>query len=79
MPENLAGVEHNDLAPNRLKIMFDLIIIERGGLRKDFRQEPPELGDVPLAVTKIVDKTADGFGWLNLKGLIKVAAGREHR
>ena len=60
-PEDLPGVEQDDLAADAGKIMFDLIAVEHGIMGEDLLDEHPQLGNVPLPVAEIVDEIPDRF------------------
>ena len=60
-PEDLPGVEQDNLSTDIEEIMLDFVAVEHGIVEEDFFKEYPQFGKVPLAVTEVVDEIADCF------------------
>ena len=58
--------------------MLDLKAIHRGLLGNDRLQQNAKRGDVPLAVAERVEQAATRLFGIDLEGLAKRAAGRQH-
>jgi hypothetical protein len=52
-----------------LKIMSNLVTVERIFIGKDFFKQLPKFGDVPLFVAKVIDETSDRITRSYFEGL----------
>jgi len=52
-----------------LESMGNLEVVERFFFGKDFFQQLPKFGDVPLFVSQVIDKTSDRLTGVTLKVL----------
>ena len=77
-PLDLAGVQQHDAAADGREVVLDLVIVERRLLRQDRFKQLPQLGDVPLLVSEIVDELADRFLGLHLEEIVERSADRNH-
>lgn len=69
-------IQQHGLRAETWEVVFDL---EARRLRlKKFRQQPPQAGDVPLAVAQFVDQAVLGFLLRSVKRFVEGTVGRLH-
>src|SRR5664280_893051 len=77
-PIYLAGIEQHDFLTDVLESMSNLEVVKRFFFGKDFFQQLPKFGDVPLFVSQVIDETSDRLAGSYFKGFVKVAVRREY-
>ena len=75
---DLPGVQKHCALANRGKIVFNLIVIKGCFLRKDGFQQFPQLGDIPLLITQVINQLPHGLFRLYLKEFIEGTADGDH-
>src|SRR3990170_8569744 len=75
---NLPGIQKHYAPANGSKIVFDLIVIKGCLLGKDGFQQFPQLGDIPLFISQVIDKLSYSLFRFYLKDSIEGAAGSDH-
>ena len=71
----LACIEQHHSAANHREGVLELEIVEDRALGDNVFQQCSQVGDVPLAVTQLVDQTALGLRERDVEGLIEGAVG----
>jgi len=55
--EHLPRIQEHRAASDSGKISLDFVSFHHGVLRRDFLQQRPKLGDIPLAIAQSVNRT----------------------
>jgi hypothetical protein len=71
----LASIEEHHPAPDHREGVVKFEILEDGAFGNDVFQQGPQVGDIPLAVTQLIDQAALGLLVRNVKGLVEGAVG----
>ena len=58
---NLPGIQKHYSPSDGGKFVLNLIVVKRHLLGKDGFQQFPQFGDIPLFVSKVIDKLSHGF------------------
>ena len=58
--------------------MLDFIAIEHGIKGEDLLEEHPQLGNVPLPVTEVVDELPDGFVGRHFESIVEAVVRCDH-
>src|SRR5690606_21290777 len=74
----LSGLEQEDAVAERFEGVFDLVFPEHALFRKDFLQKISQVGNIPLAVTEIVDESSFRFLFGDLEVTKKGFVGSDH-
>ena len=77
LPEDLPGVQEDDLSADAGENMVHLVAVEDGFIGEDVLEQHPQFGDVPLPVAEVVDEIADGLLGRYLEGFVETEIGRE--
>ncbi len=75
---NLPGIQQHYAPANGGKIVFNLIVIKGCFLGKDGFQQFPQLGDIPLFITQVINKLSHGLFRFYLEEFIEGTADRNH-
>ena len=74
----LAGVQQHHPPADRREGVLQLEVVEDRARGDDVLEEPPQVGDVPLAVAQLVDQPALGLAGRDVERLVEGAVGRPH-
>ncbi len=77
LKEHLARIQEHRASPDYGKVALDLVSLHRGVLGCHSFQQQPKLGDIPLAVTQPVNRTAMNVLKPHPEGLIESAVCRD--
>src|ERR1043166_3327531 len=70
-----ACIQQNHTPPDIGEIMFDLIIVKNRSLWNDILQKCPQSGDIPLAISELINQAALRLDSRHAKGLVKSPVG----
>ena len=65
-----AGVEHHAPGADRREVVLDLEVVDGDLLGELHLQQPPQVGDVPLAVAEFVDEPSQRLLPRDVEGVI---------